>query len=55
VRDDGELEDLVEAPQSAAFDLDVVKLLVWRHRAGTLRLIAAHAGDAEHHEVPEYA
>jgi len=54
-RDDGELEDLVEAPQSAAFDLDVVKLLVRRHRAGTLRLIAAHAGDAERHDAPEYA
>ena len=54
-RDDGELADLVEAPQSAAFDLDVVKLLVRRHRAGTLRLIAAHAVDAERHEAPEYA
>jgi DNA polymerase-3 subunit epsilon len=54
-RDDGELEDLVEAKQSAAFDLDVVKLLVRRHRAGTLRLIAAHAGDAERHDAPEYA
>ena len=46
---------LLEAPQSAAFDLDVAKLLLRRHRAGTLRLIAAHAGDAERREAPEYA
>ena len=38
-RDDGELAALVEAPQRAAFDPDVTRLLVRRHRAGTLALI----------------
>jgi len=53
-RDDGELASLVEAPQSAAFDLDVVKLLVRRHRAGTLRLIAMHAANTERDDAVDY-
>ena len=38
-RDEGELEALAEAPQRAAFDLDVTRLLLRRHRAGQLPLI----------------
>jgi len=52
--DDGELAALAEAPQRAAFDPDVTRLLVRRYRAGTLALtpfarpsaLAAHADDA---------
>jgi len=42
-RDDGELASLVEAPQASAFDFEVTKLLVRRHRAGQLRLITPGA------------
>lgn len=53
-RDDGELAALAEAPQRAAFDSDVTRLLVRRYRAGTLALtpfawpsaLAARAYDA---------
>jgi DNA polymerase-3 subunit epsilon len=54
-RDDGELAALIEEPQPAAFDLDVVKLLVRRHRAGTLQLIAMHVAKAEDREAVDYA
>jgi DNA polymerase-3 subunit epsilon len=53
-RDDGELAMLIDAPQSAVFDPDVVKLLVRRHRNGTLRLIDVPAA-ALHWQEPEYA
>jgi DNA polymerase-3 subunit epsilon len=51
-RDDGELASLVEAPQTATFDVEVTKLLVRRHRAGALRLIALES--AEPREAIEY-
>jgi DNA polymerase III subunit epsilon len=38
-RDEGELAALAEAPQRPAFDLDVTRLLLRRHRAGALPLI----------------
>ena len=53
-RDDGELAMLLDAPQSAVFDPDVVKLLVRRHRNGTLRLIDVSAAAADRREI-EYA
>ena len=39
-RDDGELGELMEAPPRPQFDIDVAKLLLRRHAAGTLDLIA---------------
>jgi DNA polymerase-3 subunit epsilon len=39
-RDDGELASLIDAPQVPAFDVEVTKLLVRRHRAGRLRFLA---------------
>ena len=38
--DDGALNDLVETPQRAEFDLDVTRLLLRRHRHGMLELLA---------------
>ena len=38
-RDEGDLAELVEAPQRAVFDLDVTRLLLRRYRAGALPLI----------------
>ena len=38
-RDDGELTALAELPPRAAFDLDVTRLLLRRHRAGALSLV----------------
>ena len=52
-RDDGELALLVEAPQAATFDFEVTKLLVRRHRAGQLRLIAIDAA-AQRRDAIEY-
>jgi DNA polymerase-3 subunit epsilon len=52
-RDDGELASLVEAPQAPAFDFEVAKLLVRRHRAGQLRLITLDAA-AERRDASEY-
>ena len=39
-RDDGELARIIEAPPRPMFDADIVKLLLRRHRAGTLPLRA---------------
>ena len=39
-RDDGELGALMESPPRPQFDIDVTKLLLRRHGAGTLELIA---------------
>jgi hypothetical protein len=52
-RDNGELALLVEAPQAATFDSEVTKLLVRRHRAGQLRLIAIDAA-AQRRDAIEY-
>lgn len=52
-RDDGDLALLVEAPQAATFDFEVTKLLVRRHRAGQLRLIAIDAA-AQRRDAIEY-
>jgi DNA polymerase-3 subunit epsilon len=38
-RDDGELAQLIEAPQRPEFDLDVTRLLLRRYAAGTLALL----------------
>jgi DNA polymerase-3 subunit epsilon len=43
-RDDAELAELLEAPPRPAFDLDVTRLLLRRHAAGTLALRAAAHG-----------
>ena len=53
-RADGALATLSDAPQSAVFDPDVVKLLVRRHRNGTLRLIDVPAATPARQEI-EYA
>ena len=37
--DDAELGSLAEAPPPATFDIDVTRLLLRRHRAGTLALV----------------
>jgi len=42
-RDDGELARIIEAPPRPAFDIDIVKLLLRRHKAGTLPLVAIPA------------
>jgi DNA polymerase III subunit epsilon len=42
-RDDGELARIIEAPPRVAFDMDIVKLLLRRHKAGTLSLAAIPA------------
>ncbi len=39
-RDEGELARIVEAPPRPAFDIDITKLLLRRHNAGTLPLVA---------------
>ena len=54
-RDDGELAALVEAPCRPEFDFEVTKLLVRRHRAGALRLIAAATAAVERFEPADYA
>ena len=38
-RDEGELARIIEAPWRAEFDIDIMKLLLRRHKAGTLPLI----------------
>jgi DNA polymerase III subunit epsilon len=38
-RDDGELARIIEAPPQPVFDIDVTKLLLRRHHAGTLPLM----------------
>jgi len=52
-RDDGELASLLETPQAPAFDFEVTKVLVRRHRAGQLRLITLGAA-AERRDAVEY-
>ena len=42
-RDDGELARIVEAPPRPEFDIDITKLLLRRHKAGTLPLVAIAA------------
>jgi len=42
-RDEGELARIIEAPPRPAFDIDIVKLLLRRHKAGTLPLAAIPA------------
>jgi len=53
-RDDGELAMLIDAPQTAVFDPDVVKLLIRRHRTGTLRLVDVRTVAPDRRET-EYA
>jgi DNA polymerase-3 subunit epsilon len=38
-RDEGDLERIVEAPPRPAFDIDIAKLLLRRHKAGKLPLV----------------
>ncbi len=38
-RDDGELQRIVDAPPRPEFDIDITKLLLRRHKAGTLSLL----------------
>ena len=38
-RDEGELARIIEAPPRPAFDIDIAKLLLRRHKAGTLPLL----------------
>ena len=38
-RDEGELSELLQAPPRPQFDIDVTRLLLKRHAAGTLRLL----------------
>ena len=38
-RDEGELARIIEAPPHPAFDIDIAKLLLRRHKAGTLPLL----------------
>ncbi len=45
-RDDGELARIIEAPPRPAFDADIVKLLLRRHKAGALPLRAIPGSDA---------
>jgi DNA polymerase-3 subunit epsilon len=42
-QDDGELGRIIEAPARPAFDIDIVKLLLRRHKAGKLPLVAIPA------------
>ena len=45
-RDEGELAELAEAPPRPAFDIDVTRLLLRRHRAGALKLMPVEAQPA---------
>jgi DNA polymerase III subunit epsilon len=38
-RDEGELARIIEAPPRPEFDIDIAKLLLRRHKAGTLPLM----------------
>jgi DNA polymerase III subunit epsilon len=42
-RDESELASIIEAPSRSAFDIDITKLLLRRHRAGTLPLVPVAA------------